>query len=303
MNAQTINNDNFVSVVPRILDPGMKFTKESLQTETNESTSETKSPPTEVKKINFFTEHKQAITIVLIVIVVILLLFLAYKYFYEKKETTTDVTTTPKDDIVSSKETELKKAKDEYLSTFIIDENEDEQSGSSETPVLDEILFKTDEVSIKNDTAVIDAILNKNEDAFAKNEFTKSSDVLVNIISVTTKTEDVSNKLPAENIEVLLSKYKNNDDDEILSIGEYNKREPESLVSKNEANKISLDEMKQVDDAIFIKSKEEESQKTDSTSSGEIVDGGEKSDEENYDNLHSDNSDDDIDCFKRFTKK
>jgi len=284
MNAQTINNDNFVSVVPRILDPGMKFTKESLsvnepklpEVKNAEPVNSTVHENLPTKKINFFVEHKYAIIMVLVTIVIILLMFVAYKYFYEKKNKENETITVEQKTVVD--DAENKRARDEYLANFIIDDySKEEEEPEAENTIDPIIVEKPIIISEKADLPI-------------------------------------PGKLSTENIEVLLSTNNTTvDNDDVISIGEYNKKEdsPKYLTElhtggrdSNIVNKISLDEMKQVDDSIFIKSNES-SQKTDSSSSGEMITNEEsdKSDDENYDNLHSDNSDDDIDCFKRFTKR
>jgi hypothetical protein len=104
--SSVLNNDNFVSVLPRIIDPGMKFTKESILNSNIKNTTENiistenevipKKQLTFDKKENldnsqsqksnsFLSDYKYIIMIAIISIVILIISYLVYKYFDNKK--------------------------------------------------------------------------------------------------------------------------------------------------------------------------------------------------------------------------
>ena len=154
-----LNNDNFVSVLPRIIDPGMKFTKESILNSniknTPESTisaakevipqkqitldkKENLDNPQSQKSNSFLSDYNYIILIVIISIVIIIIAYLVYKYFDNKNN--------PKKIEVSPNKEEVKlldrnvstpqvdKNVKEYISSYIIteEEDDDEENESNE---------------------------------------------------------------------------------------------------------------------------------------------------------------------------
>ncbi len=300
MDVRNINNDNFVTVLPRILDPNMKFTKESLKAKPVESSKPTSSEPlnissveipksNNVKKISFFNEYKYVILIIIITILAICIIYFIYKYYNDKKENEKPPLIN-KDD---KKNTNLsKEERNKYLSEFIVNDNSN--------PIIIDKNINLDsineEITKKNDESnkIFDqSITENNESIKIFDQISTENDESIKTFDQISTENDESIKtfdqLSTENIEVLLSKYNdgNAKRNDIIILSEYNiESEPESekIVEIESEKIVESDNSKDI-----IKSND--------NATSEI-------DEENYDNLHNNNSDDDdIDYFKRFNKK
>ena len=106
MNNPTLSENDYVSVLPRIIDPNMQFTKESIANtldnkntgtvckidentngkvqNTTSNTSVIKNTIEEVSTTtgtSFFTEYKYVILIIVIVIITIVIIYFIYKYY------------------------------------------------------------------------------------------------------------------------------------------------------------------------------------------------------------------------------
>ena len=106
MNNPTLSDKDYVSVLPRIIDPKMQFTKESI-----ERTLDTKNAGTVCKmdentnndvknaavinntikevpltSAGFFNDYKYVILIVVIVIITIVIIYFIYKYYNNKNK-------------------------------------------------------------------------------------------------------------------------------------------------------------------------------------------------------------------------
>jgi len=160
---------DYVSVLPRIIDPGMQFTKESIRNTIdtnptqprrdiesdstlyvpykgpNKEISEFKKKDTSEKDVNnkysFFSDYKTIIIIILIVIVIIVLSYLIYRYFNKdsKNIETNTITNTITSEIKDKENKENNENKDTsskenavnmYLSNYIQDDD-DNQSVTS----------------------------------------------------------------------------------------------------------------------------------------------------------------------------
>ena len=139
-----IHNDDTISVVPRIIDPNMKFTKESLdmiESKKNKNiefnileNNISKNQTTESEKIienptisvGFFSKYKYYILIIIIIILICIIIYFIYKY-YSKKDCDTETFNKPQsNDKLNSNETiEKKKEINKYLSNYIVDDNDD----------------------------------------------------------------------------------------------------------------------------------------------------------------------------------
>ncbi len=314
MDVRNINNDNFVTVLPRILDPNMKFTKESLKAKPVESRKPTSSEPlnissveipksNNVKKISFFNEYKYVILIIIITILAICIIYFIYKYYNDKKENEKPPLIN-KDD---KKNTNLsKEERNKYLSEFIVNDNSNPiiiDKNINLDSINEEITKKNDEsnkifdqsITENNESIkIFDQISTENNESIKifdqisteNDESIKTFDQISTENDESIKTFD---QLSTENIEVLLSKYNdgNTKRNDIIILSEYNiESEPESekIVEIESEKIVESDNSKDI-----IKSND--------NATSEI-------DEENYDNLHNNNSDDDdIDYFKRFNKK
>lgn len=160
-----LNNDNFVSVLPRIIDPGMKFTKESILNSNIKNTTESvisaerESIPQKQlisdtkesldrnvstydidnkqsqKSNSFLSDYKYIILIVIISIVIIIIAYLIYKYFDNKNNQKKIEVNTNKEEVklldnaVSTCGID-KGVKDdnvkEYISNYIINDDEND---------------------------------------------------------------------------------------------------------------------------------------------------------------------------------
>jgi hypothetical protein len=169
MNSPILCEKDYVSVVPRIIDPKMKFTKESIENtfdnnrinvenvkegdykKTNNTTNNICNNMSKNKKedinidinttTSFVSDYKYIIILVIIAITIILI-YLIYKYYKSNPEIKDVIKDVPKDntkdDTKEAKPTEIKtKEKAEqvnsYLSSYIQDEEEDTQDVSVNT--------------------------------------------------------------------------------------------------------------------------------------------------------------------------
>ena len=94
MNNSLLNSNDCISVVPRIIDPNMKFTKESLEQIDNlkrdkickkkeqilESKQHinTKNTNEQLIEIGFFTKYKSYILVIIILILICFIIFLLF---------------------------------------------------------------------------------------------------------------------------------------------------------------------------------------------------------------------------------
>jgi hypothetical protein len=98
MNNSKIVNDDVITVVPRIIDPNMKFTKESIQNielknknssckvDNSSTNNENSTSDENIITLGFFAKYKTYIFVIIIIILLICIIFLIYKYFTNKKK-------------------------------------------------------------------------------------------------------------------------------------------------------------------------------------------------------------------------
>lgn len=159
MNNPILNNDNFISVVPRIIDPEMKFTTKSIQNLNNANGKHNKVPNKQVPQqamkntkdipvptVSFYNNYKYIIIIGLIVIgliVIILLIYYLYKKNKDKQTKIHNKDSIEKDnqdvkkltDNVSSGgacDTEKKKNIDKYISNYILNDDDSDSEGEDD---------------------------------------------------------------------------------------------------------------------------------------------------------------------------
>jgi len=176
MNNPILNNENFISVVPRIIDPEMKFTTKSIQNLNNANGKHNKVPNKQITQqavkntkdiavptLSFYNNYKYIIIIGLIVIgliVIILLIYYLYKKNKDKQTKIHNKESIGKDsedakkstDNVSSGGTdsaEKKKNIDKYISNYILNDDEDSDSEGED----DEQISTKDEL---NTTTVVE---------------------------------------------------------------------------------------------------------------------------------------------------
>lgn len=202
MNNSKIVNDDVITVVPRIIDPNMKFTKESIQNielknknvtckieniSTNDENSIKDENIQNSINIGFFAKYKTYIFVIIIIILLICIIYLIYKYVTNKKkkeienENTFNKDDKPKE-IENTNNVLKKKEINNYLSNFILDEDEDEENQTSfsntnlnldnnktnldinyEIPVINEPIDNSKKiVEIANDNKIVE-IFDNNE--------------------------------------------------------------------------------------------------------------------------------------------
>ncbi len=150
--SDSLSNDESVSVLPRILDPSMKFTVDSIKnfpSRTNSCNSlkgisqKNKSHPSqfeEDKQNNvcidnnsldnnqnkfslFFSNYKYIILTIVIIILVGIIIYLLYKYFSKNKlKDNNEISSNNQKDSISE---ETKEKINEYVSSYILDEEDE----------------------------------------------------------------------------------------------------------------------------------------------------------------------------------
>lgn len=122
-------NDDSISVLPRILDPKMKFTVDSIKNMPNKNTTTKVEPqvPNKTKEAPpsgvyvFFQNYKYVILIIIIIILLVVIIYLVIKYYNKQKNKVIPINEKPNDTKVSQ---ETKQKINEYVSNYIIDEEE-----------------------------------------------------------------------------------------------------------------------------------------------------------------------------------
>lgn len=159
-----------MSVLPRILDPSMKFTVDSIKQmpskeiknnnkinnneniEDDEDNDEDDIKST-IPAINqsvfytFYNNYKYVILIIIIIILLIILGIVIYKYYNKKKKETVIANDGTKPKIDDS----VKEKIDTYISNYIIDDEENNNNGDNENNNIEEEYKENDEVE-ENDT-------------------------------------------------------------------------------------------------------------------------------------------------------
>lgn len=154
MNIPVLSEKDYVSVLPRIIDPKMQFTKESIEntfdnkkalvdhnkyktsneTEFNEKPTTKNNLNMDGEPSSFLSDYKYVIIIVIIVITLVIIYFI-YRYYTKEKPADPKITDTEEkpaiEDIKSKEKTETVNT---YLSSYIQDdENGDEDTVEDES--------------------------------------------------------------------------------------------------------------------------------------------------------------------------
>ena len=154
MNNPSLSDKDYVSVLPRIIDPKMQFTKESIENTfesknvdiicKNDDKLKNKEGSNNIQLTNkieevpvatasFFSEYKYVILIIVIVIITIAIIYFIYKYYSNKKEKEKELNKAIENTEVCKNEEEIKQNKEKtenikaYISNYIINEDEDEE--------------------------------------------------------------------------------------------------------------------------------------------------------------------------------
>lgn len=159
MNNPILNNDNFISVVPRIIDPEMKFTTKSIQNLNNANGKHNKVPNKQVTQqamkntkdipvptVSFYNNYKYIIIIGLIVIGLIVIILLIYYLYKKNKDKQTKIHNKESiendnqdvkkltDNVSSSgpDTAEKKKNIDKYISNYILNDDDSDSEGEDD---------------------------------------------------------------------------------------------------------------------------------------------------------------------------
>ena len=301
-----LNNDNFVSVLPRIIDPGMQFTKESILNSHTKNISENKfsdsksagsmTPVNSVdlekkesidisqvqKSGSFFSDYKYIIFMVIISIVIIIIVYFIYKYF-DNKNNPKKIESCPNkeetkllDSSVSTNAID-KNVKD-YISNYIINEDDDKEDDKedddnimgSKEPQFNPIIQKP--ITTINTELVLDS-----------NVSTYGIDS--NIV-LDSKLDLNNRNLESDNIDFLLNSL-NKKDTNTVDYDNYNGDNDDSDINGDDDS----------DSSIPIFEELEEEQEHENYETKELKNND--SDDTNV----NDNDDDDLKYFKKFAKK
>lgn len=305
-----LNNDNFVSVLPRIIDPGMQFTKESIKNSNLKDASETNTSVIKNKSIqvlenkdkpiipqcpqgnSFLTDYKYVILMIIVSIIIIIIIYFIYKYFDNKsikdnKSTIKDeikdeikILSNEKDKVLDTKKNENVK---EYIANYIIDDSNDVDDAD-------------DESSIK----VIDNnIINNNEEELIKLPITSNIGTsytpinVAEVVSIDTSLvfdsninlgKEISNEnLESENIEFLVNSINKK---EVVNLNNYTKNDGYHSDTNDSDNMNIFEELDDISE-------------TESNFESDIVNEIKAVENDELDN----DADDDLKYFKKFAQK
>lgn len=192
-------SDETISVLPRILDPSMKFTAESIRsmpeknknnnvevnTKEINNTSQTKTEKenkNEVKELSgiylFFNNYKYIILTIVILILLIILAVLVYRYYNKNKNNKQEDLSI--DNNKQKIDHEKKQKLDEYISNYIIDDEENE---------IDEETNNIHEIDKDDTNIIIDKQFN---DINEENQVNQVNQMVNNQEDNTTQNEDIN---------------------------------------------------------------------------------------------------------------
>lgn len=224
------NDDMFVSVMPRILDPSMKFTKESLINSNKPVTTEpkpVKSKPVENKSI--ISEYKYYIIIIISILIFLVIIYFIYKYYDNKKSIILDQTSDIKyEQPVVRKPDNSKDDIKSYLSSYISDDK-------SECSELSE---DNDEISEDNSNEEINEKKIKFESFIKEVSFDNNSKLKMEL-------DPIKEIIESDPIKEIIES-KTDDDDEEFDYGSLHKEEEfsdtESIIdiSKSDDDGLSI---------------------------------------------------------------
>jgi hypothetical protein len=300
-----LNNDNFVSVLPRIIDPGMQFTKQSIlnsnaknenQQPVSKSSGSENSVSLEKKEVldvvqnqksnSFLSDYKYIIFMVIISIVIIIIVYFIYKYFDNKNNPKTIESSPAKEEIKllvdkDKKDDNIK----EYISNYIIkDEEEDEDEDEDnmyDKEEYNEPNYKKEEVSeVYNKKPIFNSPIIQKPTPIINTELVLDSNLVVddNVFTSGIDKNIKGGNLESENIDFLLNSLNNTDNNELNDYDADNDSDGDNNIIINDDS-----------DDIPIFEELEDTEKYDSN------------DEKN--NNGGDDDDDDLKYFKKFVQK
>lgn len=291
MNIPILSEKDYVSVLPRIIDPKMQFTKESIEntfdnkkaivdnnkyktsneTVFNEKTTSKNNLSMESEPSSFLSDYKYVIIIVIIVITLVIIYFI-YRYYTKEKPTDPKIADTEeKPEIDENKSKEKTETVNTYLSSYIQDDDNEEEEGEEDK---DEKNNESKEQETE-DILEFDNYNNKNMSMLQSDkqpamfgatiivsEFDICSTMPKNNISTSTVEEIIENMSDCNNEESY--KYDSLKDD--IPIME-NKDEMDNMISYK-----SKDDERRIDDIISSIKENEDSEEEDYKSLLDIED-------------------------------
>lgn len=337
MNIPILSEKDYVSVLPRIIDPKMQFTKESIEktfdnkkvlvdnnkykttneVEFNEKSIDKNRLDVGVESSSFLSDYKYVIIIVIIVITLIVIYFI-YKYYTKEKPADPKIAETEENlNIEESKSKEKTETVNTYLSSYIQDdENEETENVSSEQEnenVLELDNYKNTNVSIsqpeKEPTVFGAAIIVSEFDisnTIPKNNINTSrvEEIIENITDYNTKKSYNYDSL-TDDIPIMENK------NEINEMVSYTSKNVELEVSEDKQNldeiiqNINQNEDSEEEDyksLLDIDENETMEQKKDSESETKLKHTKKKENGSSISKPKKINSSDDITYFQKFSK-
>lgn len=305
-----LNNDNFVSVLPRIIDPGMQFTKQSIlnsnaKTETQlpvgKSAGSENSVSLEKKEVlgvvqnqksnSFLSDYKYIIFMVIISIVIIIIVYFIYKYFDNKNNPKKIESTPVKEEIKllvdkDKKDDNIK----EYISNYIIkdgDDDDDDEHNEIKEDEDNELEDKKEEIhEVYSKKPIFNSPIIQKPTTIANTELVLESNLVVddNVSTYGINKNIKGGNLESENIDFLLNSLNSTDNEKL---DDYNADNDSDSNNNSDDNIINDDSDDSDDIPIF-----EELEDTEKYDSNELK-------SSNIDV----NDDDDLKYFKKFVQK
>lgn len=287
MNIPILSEKDYVSVLPRIIDPKMQFTKESIENtfdnkkaivdnnkyKTSNETEFIEKPSTknnlsvESEPSSFLSDYKYVIIIVIIVITLVIIYFI-YRYYTKEKPTDPKIADTEeKPEIDENKSKEKTETVNTYLSSYIQDdenEEDEEEEDKQDEKKNESNEQETEDILEFDNTSMLQS--NKQPNMFGAtiivSEFDICSTMPKNNISTSTVEEIIENMSDCNNEES--HKYDSLKDD--IPIME-NKDEMDNMISYK-----SKDDERRIDDIISSIKENEDSEEEDYKSLLDIED-------------------------------
>jgi predicted negative regulator of RcsB-dependent stress response len=304
--------EDTISVLPRIIDPDMKFTVDSIKgipnkkslsstnvkklndnnsTDNSDAVSDSGSTTcsnTEPSKIGiFWTNYKYIILTIVIIILLGIIVYLIYRYFKNNK--TKNIENKSDDNKPDEKISDETKQKiNEYVSNYIIDEEESSVSNEEE-------LHELHELDNINNTDELDNIKGESTELLVETEqniIHKSLPQEFNLVIQENIKVDPKLNIDSNRFEELYESVENN-----LELNEINNIDNKNIENINESNlDIELDKLikNSKNNIDYEINSDKESETNESLDLNNIIEEIEPSEDNK--------SDDNIDYFKKFIK-
>lgn len=160
MNNPNLCDKDYVSVLPRIIDRDMQFTKESIENSIDKNNNNTSKNNKQISTKNnsdtisnkntiedhtpsmsIFYEYRYTILIIIIIIICVIIIYLVYRYYNKKEDKKNDNELSNNKDITNDDKGLAKQKSEkvkEYISTYIMDDNEIEDNEIEDNDIENE---------------------------------------------------------------------------------------------------------------------------------------------------------------------